>query len=174
MKRQHRFGGDDVETVRIFTSSATKEHVGWPYRPDGVTTAQMNLPYIAAVTITDGEAFVDQFAEARIRDERVVALAGRVEVTVDPDIDARGDAFRHAIAIEVVLKDGRVLKDARDSARGSAANPMSREQVEAKYAELAGRVLPDARVGRVQELVYGVDTLADVRLLVRGFTPAGT
>lgn len=59
MKRQHGFGGDDGETVRVFASSATKEHVGWPYRPDSVTTAQMSLPYIAAVTITDGKAFVD-------------------------------------------------------------------------------------------------------------------
>ena len=174
MKRQHSFGGDDVETVRVFASSATKEHVGWPYRPGSVTTAQMNLPYIAAVTITDGKAFVDQFTEERIRDERLVALAGRVDVTVDPDIDTRGDAFRHAIRIEVVLKDGRVLKDARDSAKGSAAHPMSRGEIEAKYATLAGRVLPDARAGRVRELVYGVDTLEDVRQLARELASAGT
>jgi 2-methylcitrate dehydratase PrpD len=46
----------------------------------------MNLPHIAAVTIADGAAFVDEFTEERIRDARLVALAGRVDVTVDPDI----------------------------------------------------------------------------------------
>ena len=95
-------------------------------------------------------------------------------MTVDPDIDARGDACRHAIRIEVVLKDGRVLKDARDSAKGSAAHPMSREEIEAKYAKLAGRVLPDARARRVRELVYGVDTLEDVCLLARELASTGT
>jgi 2-methylcitrate dehydratase PrpD len=165
MRRQHRFGGDDVERVRVRTSSATREHVGWPYRPDSVTTAQMNLPYIAAATLTDGAAFVDQFTEARIRDERLVALASRVDVTADPGIDARGDASRHAVAVEVVLKDGRVLRDTRDSARGSAASPLSRGEIEAKYATLAGRALPGARVARVQELVYGVDALEDVGVL---------
>ena len=167
MKRQHGFGAEDVEAVRVFTSSATKEHVGWPYLPDSVTTAQMNLPYIAAVTITDGEAFVDQFTEERIRNEKVVALAGRVEVTVDPDIDAKGDAFRHAVRIEVMLKDGRVLKDARHSAKGSSARPMSREEVELKYRRLATKALPEGQVRRVQKLVYRVDRLEDVSLLAR-------
>ena len=51
---------------------------------------------------------------------------------------------------------------------------MSREEIEAKYAKLAGRVLPDARAGRVRELVYGVDTLEDVRLLARELASAGT
>jgi aconitate decarboxylase len=174
LKRLHRFGPDDVETIRLFTSSATREHVGWPYRADSVTTAQMNLPYIVAVALTDGEAFVDQFTEQRIRDERLVALAARVEVTVDPAIDAQGDAFRHAIELEVVLKDGRVLKDARVSAKGSAVNPLSRDEVETKYAKLARTVLPDARARRVQELIDGIDTLGDVGLLAAELRSAGT
>jgi 2-methylcitrate dehydratase PrpD len=173
LRREHGFGPDDVEAVRVFTSSATREHVGWPYRPDSVTTAQMNLPYIAAVTLTDGAAFVDQFTEARIRDERLVALAGRVAVAADPGIDARGDGGRHAIRIEVALRDGRVLKDARDSAKGSAAHPMGRDEVETKYATLAGKALPAARVRRVHELVSRVDTLEDVRLLAAELGLAG-
>jgi 2-methylcitrate dehydratase PrpD len=165
LRRRYGFGADDVAAVRVFTSSATKEHVGWPYRPDTVTTAQMNLAYIAAVTITDGAAFVDQFTDDRIRDARLVALARRVDVTVDPAIDARGDPFRHAIRIEVVLTDGRVLEDARESARGSAAHPMDPAEVEAKYVQLAAKVLSNAGVGRLRELVDEVDRLPDVRAL---------
>lgn len=167
LRRQHGFGAEDVEAVRVFTSRATKEHVGWPYRPDSVTTAQMNLPYIAAVTIADGEAFVDQFTEERIRDESLVALAGRVEVAVDPAIDAKGEAFRHAVRIEVTLKDGRVLRDARQSARGSASHPLSRPEVERKYRRLATRALPEAQVRRLQDLVNGVDRLDDVNRLAK-------
>ncbi|MDO8673723.1 MAG: MmgE/PrpD family protein, partial [Dehalococcoidia bacterium] len=131
---------DDIEAVRVFTSSATFEHVGWPYAPDSVTTAQMNLPYIAAVTIATGEAFVDQFTEERIRDGELVALAGRVAVIVDPDMDARGPAQRHYIRLEVKLKDGRLLEASRLSARGSADFPLTREEVEQKFERLAGKV----------------------------------
>ena len=48
LKQQYGLTPQDVELVRVFTSSATKEHVGWEYHPDSITTAQMNLPYIAA------------------------------------------------------------------------------------------------------------------------------
>ena len=70
----------------------------------------MNLSYIVAVVITDGEALVDQFSESRIADPQLVALAGRVEVIADPEIDARGPAQRHATRIELALRGGEVLR----------------------------------------------------------------
>ncbi len=171
MKRENALGPEDVEAIRVFTSTATKEHVGWAYRPDSVTTAQMNLPYIAAVTLTDGAALPDQFTEARIRDEKLVALAQRVEVAVDPDIDAKGDAYRHHIRIEVTLGDGRVLRDERHSARGSSAHPMSREEVEAKYSALARKALPEAQVAELRHMVYEVETVEDVRQIADLLVP---
>jgi hypothetical protein len=60
-----------------------------------------------------------------------------------------------------------VLKDARHSAKGSSARPMSREEVELKYRRLATKALPEGQVRRVQELVYRVDRIEDVGLLAR-------
>lgn len=165
MRAAYGFGPDDVRAIRVFVSSATKQHVGWPYVPDSVTTAQMNLPYIAAVTITDGEAFIQQFTDHRIRDEKLVALAARVDVMADPAIDARGDAGRHAVRIDVELTDGRVLHEARDSATGSRAHPMRRGEVEEKYRRLARTVTNERNVCRLQELVTRVDGVGDVREL---------
>ena len=165
MKRAYGFGPDDVSAIRVFASSATKQHVGWPYVPDSVTTAQMNLPYIAAVTVTDGEAFIEQFTEQRIRDKNLVALAARVNVMVDPAIDARGDGGRHAVRIDVELTDGRVLHEARDSGTGSRAHPMRRGEVEEKYRRLARTVMAERNVRRLQQLVAGVEGVDDVREL---------
>ncbi len=172
LRKRHNIGPDDIDKIRVFTSTATKEHVGWRYVPGSVTTAQMNLSYIVAVAITDGEAFVDQFTEQRIRDEKLVTLAHRVEVVADPDIDAKGDAYRHAIRLEVVLRDGRVLEDCRESAKGSAAQPLSREEVEAKFFKLAGRVLHEPMAKKLRDLVYQIETLEDVRVLAAVLVPS--
>ncbi|MGO8718073.1 MAG: MmgE/PrpD family protein [Acidobacteriaceae bacterium] len=153
---------EQVEAITVFTSTATKEHVGWHYEPDSVTTAQMNLSYIAAVTLTDGDAFVDQFTEERIHDPKLVALAERVKVVADPENDAKGDAHRHSIRIEVKLRDGRILTDSRQSAKGSSAHPLTREEIETKFARLAAKVLPDKRVRELRQIVYGVDALGNV------------
>jgi 2-methylcitrate dehydratase PrpD len=173
MKRASRIGPDDVARVVVRVSSATHVHVGWDYVPDSVTTAQMNLPYIAAVVLADGEAFVDQFTEQRIADPALVALSRKVEVSADPEIDARGPGSRHETHIEVVLEDGRILSDTRTSALGSAARPMSEEAVRTKFRRLAEKALAPEQVAEVERLVDGLDALADVSVLESALLPGG-
>jgi 2-methylcitrate dehydratase PrpD len=167
VRSKYNLTPDQVDTITVYGSTATKEHVGWFYVPDSITTAQMNLSYIAAVTLTDGEAFVDQFTDQRIRDPKLVALASRVKVMADPAIDARGDANRHNIRMEIKLKDGRTLTDSRQNAKGSSALPLTLREVETKYERLAAKVLPDKRVCQLREIVHGVDNLKDVSQLAK-------
>jgi aconitate decarboxylase len=162
LRRTHGVTLDAVQSITVHASTATAKHVGWRYVPDSVTTAQMNLSYIAAVTLADGAAFVEQFTEDRIADPRLVAAANRVTVVADPVIDARGDAGRHNIRLEVTLTDGRVLRATRDYARGSARSPLSYREVADKFARLAGTVLPPDRVAPLHDLVTGLDQLDDV------------
>jgi 2-methylcitrate dehydratase PrpD len=166
MKREHGFAAEQVDSVRVLASTVTTEHVGWPYVPDSVTTAQMCLPYAAAVSITDGEAFIDQYTEARVRDEALVSLAERVKVTADPEIDAKGDSYRHFVKMEVRLRDGGILRDERNSAKGSASDPMSREEIEVKFRRLATTTLSPERALDLQAQVYGLDSLDDLRPVV--------
>jgi len=162
---------DDVDSVRLYVSSATMAHVGWPYSPDSVTTAQMNLPYIAAVVLTDGEAFVDQFTEDRIADPALVELANRVVVTADPAIDAQGPGHRHHTRVELVLRSGRVLTGERNSAKGSQADPITESEARAKYRRLAGHALEAERVASVEELVDSLDALENAAVLPEALTP---
>ena len=47
----------------------------------------MSLQFIVAVALLEGAALLEQFSEAKIADPRVLDLARRVEVVVDPEID---------------------------------------------------------------------------------------
>lgn len=163
----------DVERVDIYCSSATKEHVGWAYEPDSVTTAQMNLPYIVSAVLTDGAAFVDQFAEDRIAAAELVELSRRVQVHADADIDARGDAARHATRIEVRRSDGTKLTEQREFARGSAKLPMSADQVAEKFEAMAVKAVDDGRVEQLGNLVDRLHQLAGVEELAEALQSAG-
>ena len=53
--------------------------VGWPYRTSGgVVGAQMNGYYTAAVKLLDGKAGVEQYAEQRLADPRILELIEKV------------------------------------------------------------------------------------------------
>lgn len=160
LKREHCFSAEEVESITVHTSTATYAHVGWPYEPDSVTTAQMNLSYIAAVVVTDGEAFVDQFAPDRLADPALLALARRVEVIADPEIDARGASHRHATRLTLRLTDGRSFDAEKLSAKGSAAHPLTGDEVREKYRRLASKAVPDEVVSRIESAVLSLSGLA--------------
>lgn len=166
---------DDVAKIDIFASTATKEHVGWAYVPDSVTTAQMNLPYIVAAVLADGDAFVDQFTQARIQDEALVEFCSRVHVHADTEIDAQGDEYRHATRVEVTRRDGTVLRASRRFARGSRGRPMQPGEVEEKYLKLATKAISAKRARHLLTLVRELETVADVSELALALRadPAG-
>ena len=157
---------DDVERVDISVSTATVKHVGWPYVPDTVTTAQMNLPYITAVVLTDGEAFVDQFTDGRIHDPKLVEFAQKVHVVANPEIDALGDTARHRTRLKVTLENGDVLEAKRDHAHGSARDPMTIEEVRHKYRRLAATVLNHEDVAELESGIDSLDTVPNLFTLI--------
>ncbi len=155
-----------IARVRIYTTRATKMHVGWPYVPESITTAQMNLYYCVAVLLADGEIFVDQFQPERLADPAILAWIDQIEVIHDPKLDAAGDAGRHAIRLKFVLLDGTVRATEVRHAWGSPHRPMKEEEVRRKFALLAGKVLPPEDVEKLATLIDHLEQLDNLAPLI--------
>ncbi len=166
MQARHPFGADAVDRIVVHGSQATVDHVGWPYRPQGLTSAQLNLPFCTATLLLEGDAFVDQFTEASVTDPQRMTLASRVEVRHDPAITAKGGKFRHMVRVEVLLKDGTRLEETIEAARGSEDKFASEADVVAKFRKLVRGKLPDAQAERLIGRVLALEAVADGRELV--------
>ena len=77
-----------------------------------------------------GNAGLDAFTEERVRDPRLVALAGKVRYEVDPDNPYPDEYTGH---VRVRLKNGSVLEERQPHLRGGAHEPLSRADVEDKF-----------------------------------------
>ncbi len=159
------FGADDIERIVVHGSQATVDHVGWPYRPQGLTSAQMNLPFCIATLIIEGDVFVDQFTEAAVTDPRRIALARKVEVLHDPAITARGAKFRHLVRVEVHFTDGTTEAETVEAPRGSEQKFASEAEVVEKFRKLARGTCHDAAAERIVEMVLGCERLDDIGAL---------
>lgn len=148
LRGEHAFGVEEVAAVSIEGSTATRDHVGWPYEPDTVTTAQMNLPYAVARALMDRTVSVASFSPEAITDPAAVALASRVRVTASPEIDKKGRAHRHEVHLSIQLQDGRTLAKSVTHAKGSSQFPLSDEDLDRKFTDLTGSILP----GRAEQL----------------------
>jgi 2-methylcitrate dehydratase PrpD len=160
------FGADDVAKITVHGSQATVDHVGWPYKPQGLTSAQMNLPFCVATLLAEGDVFVDQFSEAVVTDPHRMALAAKVEVDHDPAITARGAKLRHMVRVDVHFTDGTQESETMEAPRGSERKFASEADVVEKFRKLARRMLSDAQAERIVELVLRCDKLADIGELV--------
>ena len=166
IQARRRFAPAEVEKIVVHGSQATVDHVGWPYRPQGLTSAQMNLPFCVATLLVEGDVFVDQFSEPAITDPQRMALAEKVAVRHDPAITARGARFRHMVRVEVHLTDGTRYEEIVEAPRGSEQKFASESDIVAKFTKLTRRVLPDATAERICASVLGCDKLADIGVLV--------
>jgi 2-methylcitrate dehydratase PrpD len=159
IRAEHGIGAEDVERVLIETTEVVHRHCGWPYKPNGETiTAQMNLPFTAAVTLMDGIAFVDQYVDERLTDPATLDLANRVEVVVDPDLDALGLDEMRIVRATVTTKDGRTLTQTVPYRSGHWKNPLSDEALESKFRDLAGRIVTEDAVAGIHRVVTGLET----------------
>jgi aconitate decarboxylase len=167
MQEERPFGAKDVKKIVVHGSKVTMEHVGWKYVPQGLTSAQLNLPYCVATLLLDGDCFVDQFTEAKVADPARMALSEKVEVHEDKAITAKGAKFRHMVHAEAHLNDGTVLKRTVEAGRGSEKNFASDADVIAKFEKLAAKALPKAQVGKLRDAMLGLEKLEDAGELAR-------
>lgn len=119
IRSRRPFAIEEIEQIEVFGSRVTVDHVGWKYRPEGITSAQLNLPYCVATLLLEGDVFVDEFSDAVLADAGRMALSDKVKVTEDPNITAKGSKFRHLVRVVVSLKDGTVLEETVEFPRGS-------------------------------------------------------
>ena len=83
------FGGawDPAAPVRVGTSKVVDVQCGFDYAPSSALNAQMSLRYVVAAALVDGQVLPAQFSAAKMADPQLIALAGRLELVPDPELD---------------------------------------------------------------------------------------
>jgi len=113
---------------RLWEPLALKQQV-----PNGYA-GKFSTPYCIAVGFIDGRAGLGQFTDERVRDEGVRRLAGKVFYIVNPNDPYPRQFTGH---IRATLKDGSVREVRRANMRGGAHDPLSADEIEAKFRDNA-------------------------------------
>ncbi|MGZ8268382.1 MAG: MmgE/PrpD family protein [Burkholderiales bacterium] len=172
MQRERPYRASDVQKVVVRGSQVTMDHVGWKYVPQGLTSAQLNLPYCVGTYLLEGDCGVDQFTEDKVADPERMAYAEKVEVHHDPEITAKGAKFRHMVRVELYLSDGTRMERAVEAPRGSEQKFGTEADIVEKFEKLAGKALSRSRVEKLRDAMLRLETLSDAgeiaRLLAKG------
>jgi 2-methylcitrate dehydratase PrpD len=166
LRSDARFDPRKVTAVTVYASSHAVLHVGWPYVPNGVTAAQMNLPFVMALMLLYGEVGFDRLTEEGIRDPKTIGLANRIQMLADEEIDALGRPGRHGARVVIELDDDTKIEGSTSYRPGSPQDPVDVSVIRAKYEMLTREVVPTEQSERIADLVSRLDEV-DVRSLAR-------
>ena len=112
--------------------------------------AKFSTPYCIAVGFVRGNIGLDSFTDAAVRDPMVRALAAKVRYVIDPDNPYPNNFTGH---IRAELADGRVIEERQPHMRGGAHEPLTRADLEAKFALCARHGgWPDRRIDTALKL----------------------
>jgi 2-methylcitrate dehydratase PrpD len=172
LRKAHDVQADDIESV---VAAIGKDQIGIvcepqanKRRPQNPYDARFSLPFALAATLVKGRFTMDEIATDVIADRRILDLCDRTRYVIDPD-----STFpRHyGGKLEINLKDGRVLKHSEPVNRGSRDNPLSPEDIIAKFRTTASRALPAERVEQAVAQALSLDSAASPLSLFAAVNP---
>jgi 2-methylcitrate dehydratase PrpD len=155
LMRDNKLVPADVSRVVAGIARVVETQTGFDYRADSVLNAQMSLRYNIAVAMFDGQAYLEQFTPQRIVDPDVVALAQRIEIEIDPEVD-RAYPEIYGGRVTLVTRDGRTVTRKVDYSRGMPENPMSQDEVDRKFLSLASAAVGEGRAEGVLQAARGL------------------
>jgi len=119
------------------------------------------VQHMIAVMLLDKTAtFAAAHDKARMRDPAVLKQRAKIRLVFDPEIE-RNTEQREAI-VEVTLADGSVLREHTTAVRGTAANPMTREEVVAKCRDLITPVLGVATTAKLIAKTLDLENMKNI------------
>jgi 2-methylcitrate dehydratase len=165
LAREHDIKPEQVAEIRITTSKRCAEHTGDPVKkfPRNKETADHSSYYLTAIAIVDRQIGPNQFTPQKYHDPRVIELIGKVTLTGDPTLDKA----RPAGISEIVTKDGKTFRLRVDYPRGHARNPMTDQEVIAKFKDMASVSMTEEQMKRLIETVFAIDQLDDIGTLLK-------
>jgi 2-methylcitrate dehydratase PrpD len=156
--QQRSFTADDVAKVVVRIASDEANTVSNRDMPD------ICLEHMVAIMLLDKTvSFRSVHDKTRMQDPAVLRQRAKVQVLADARIDARRP--RREAIVELTLADGTQLTQWVKDVRGTADNPMSREEVAAKARDLMSPVLGATQTASLIEKVWSLDSLPDLRPL---------
>ena len=160
LRDEHGIRAEDVDTVhaRVHPYAAT---VTGKVNPRTGLDAKFSLTHGAAVALLAARPGLAHFTDRGATDPDTAALRGRITVVADASVSKRG------ASVTVALRDGTVRRAEVANNRGTPDNPLTDNELAAKFTDVAAPRLGAGNAELLLEQCWHADQLTDFATLVR-------
>jgi 2-methylcitrate dehydratase PrpD len=162
---KHNITGDMIESVQADVVKHTYSRIIFKIPQNGIQ-GKFSMPYLLARAIIDGKVGIDAFTDEAVRDPKILQLAQRIEMSLDPGLKA-GSAGARPCRVTIRLKNSETFSIEKEHAKGSPEVPMSAEELRRKFSDCAHQVLDHDTAERARDSIERLESLSDIRPLCR-------
>jgi 2-methylcitrate dehydratase len=165
--REHEIKAEDVVEMhlRTYEFAVTALAQLRAYKPETRETADHSLPYCLAIGLIEKEVGLDQFRRDQWKDPEILKLMSKIKVTADPELEKLFPKARPA-DLEIITTKGEKLRARVDYPKGDPRNPMTDQEVQAKFRKLTEPLMAKEQINRIIEAVNNVENINDTNELM--------
>lgn len=160
LQHAHRLPVEEIARVRVGTYRPALE-IACYQQPASANEARFSLKYVVASALVHGSVRLAAYAPDRLADPATRALMERIEVYVDPELDAAFPGKR-AARIDIETTAGARHTYLQPNRKGDPEEPLSDAELEEKFLELASPVLGSGAAGRLLERLRSIESSPDL------------
>src|SRR6516164_8470763 len=158
---------EDISKVDITVGETIYKHGWWsPQRPLTPIGAQMNLGYATAAALLDGNVLPEQFTPSSLDSDDIWSLIAATTVHLDESLAKADITEKFRTEVAVTTRDGAVHRARVAQPHGAPADPVTNEELVAKFHALADRVTNRGRAEAIERAVVGLEALDDIDALI--------
>lgn len=143
IRRKHSLQVADVEKVQITLYPAALDLLE-KVEPQDPYAAKFNIPFCVATALVYGQVGISAFTTDRLQDPKIEGLMERISLVRDPELGKVYPGRWPAVA-EITVRAGQTHTARVDFPRGDPQNPMTQEELVAKFHNLATPALNEAQ-----------------------------
>ena len=138
-------------------------------RPELSINAKMSLPFVMGVVFAKRRVAINDFFPENLRDSKVLGVANKVKYRFDPKLS---DGAIGAGVVQVSMQGGESFLKREDIPYGHPKNPMSDEELVAKFnncARYAKKALSEEEVTKLVEYILNLEKVKNMTEITKAF-----
>lgn len=162
---------EDIERLDIESFHAAVDIIGGEeekWFPKSRETADHSMPYCVAAALFDGDVTLASFDDDHLNDPKISALIQKIRMHRNDELDKR---YPEGIPnlLKVTMKDGRQLSKEVTFPRGHAKNPMTDDEVNAKFRRLSSAILSNHQIDYLLEQLWHLEDQVEIGGILEAF-----
>jgi 2-methylcitrate dehydratase len=162
------FDPSEIQEIEIASFTASWEIIAKDpekNRPKSRETADHSLQYMTCAALVDGYVWHDTFEEKRFTDESLLSVVAKTKVIADKEFDELYP--EKGIPNKITVKTAeKTYEETVIAPSGHALNPMTDEEVIAKFRRMAEPMLRESQITAILDRVWNLEKESDISEMI--------